>query len=763
MINLVDKILRFLAGKEDPVSIQTILKGLGLPRDDRSFLRSQLRELTRSGQVEKHGAKYWVPQDKGIGRQLKKAKHQSVKAKLSMTSKGFGYATLLEGVSGRRGESRDWMIPVHLLGKARHGDIVLVDWQGLNRGRPFGKVTRILKFGSQFLTGILRQTQHGMLFHPFHPHESPIPVPAGLERKLKAGYVAVFQRKQADSWVFKKMIGTLDDPSIDEEMVLSEQGIIHHFPDDVLAEAGELESRMEDNTIQRESFEHCNVFTVDGADARDFDDAIHIVKKESSGYELGVHIADVSHYVTPGSNCDRHASVLGNSTYLPHKAFPMLPRVLSENLCSLIPGVKRLTLSVIMQLDDQGSLLDYRIVKGWIVSRHRLNYGQVFAMGVEKDPDARAQFFDVVEDIDSCLILADRLHEARLDQGGLNIQSVEPRMILNDQNMMEKIWGQSGDESHQMIEMFMCLANETVAAFMASQNLLIPFRVHEPPEEKRILTFIEFLLASGVRIPHGLDLTSGHSLNRIMDEMEARGNPASNALWKTLLLRSLMRAQYSVENAGHFGLGLNYYAHFTSPIRRYADLVLHQILSGWLDHTRSGDRNRDSLILTCEHLSDCERQSADAERQFFRLKILRHLQPRVGDLFEGKISDVKKFGIFVELTGLFVSGLISIDKLDDDYRLKGYALVGQRKRKTYKIGDSVKVVLERLDLETRSMDLGFSARSQNEPRRTLLRGWSGKARARRPVGKKTNSRKKASRKKTGVCQGSCRSRKRKRR
>jgi len=741
--NFEDKLVQFLSSKEDPVSIQTILKGMGLPKSDKSMVRSQLRDFCRKGRIVKKGTKYWVADGQQVTKSLKQQKHSSIRGRLSITSKGFGFVQPSQDID--LGDGRDWFISDMDLNGARHGDTVLVDWKGSNRGRVQGRVSKILEFGTKYLVGSFTEEFTRMIFQPFNQNEAGIPVLQKFASKIVPGTVAIYERQSNGEWTFQKAIGSLDDPSIDEEIVCGERGIPLVFPDKVLEEAQRIDEERKDSASERESFVHLNVFTVDGADARDFDDAIHIIQSET-GFELGVHIADVSNYVTHHSLCDRHAGYLGNSTYLPHKAFPMLPRILSENLCSLNPDVERLTCSVIMQLDPEGNLLDYRVTKGRIISKRRLTYEQVYKMGVEKDEAVREEFSDVIEDIDLCLNLAGILREQRFEVGGLDIQTVEPRMTLNDDHMMEKVWGQSSNRSHQMIEMFMCLANQAVATYLAAKGVIFPYRIHERPEEQKILQFIESLSASGIRIPRDMNLNSGHFLNRVLDEIKVRSSAEKLPVWRTLLLRSLKRAHYSVENQGHFGLGLNYYCHFTSPIRRYADLVVHQVLTSLLAQEKPPKQVKEALSETCEHLSLRERDSAKAEHAFFRIKMLRHLAPEVGKEFDGVITDAKRYGLFIQLNDLFVDGLVSIEKLDDDYRLRGYALVGERKRKVYQVGDPVKVQIERIELTTRSLDLGFM-------------GITGR------VGRKTNDQNRSSRRskiKTSAESGSYR-KKRKRR
>ncbi|PIE02266.1 MAG: hypothetical protein CSA81_07815 [Acidobacteria bacterium] len=727
-----NKIIQLLRSKEDPVSIHTLLKGLGLPKNERSHLRSQLRNMSRKGQVVKKGNKFWIPDGKTVTRELKRKKHVRVQGKLAITSKGFGFVKIAQ-----EGLSRDWMIYEEDLNGAKHGDRVLVDWKGVSRGRTLGRVVEVVDFGKKHLLGSFEMEYSRLVFQPFSLHEASIPVSPEHAAGIQPGTVAVYVRNDKGGWSFEKTLGRLDDPAIDEELVLAKHGIPTQFPEKVVQEAESMGSSPQDEAISREDFSALNVFTVDGADARDFDDAIHVISTEY-GYELGVHIADVAHYVRRGSACDKHAQFLGNSTYLPHKAFPMLPRVLSENLCSLNPHVERLTCSVVMQLDREGNLMDFRITKGKIVSKHRLTYSQVYKMGIEKDVATRKAFSTVVEDIDICLKLAELLHQQRMELGGLNLQTSEPRMTLKEDHTLLKTWAESGTPANRMIEMFMCLANQVVATYMASKNKPIPYRIHEPPDQDKVAQFLESLSASGIAVPMDMDLDTGHFLNRILDEIQARASNENLFVWRTLLLRSLKRAEYHTENKGHFGLGLNYYCHFTSPIRRYADLIVHQLLSDMLerDVTDPGseeERVDDSAramvshsksVLTdiCQHLSERERGSDLAEKDFFKMKVLRYLQPRLGEEFEGVIVDARRFGLVVELKDLFTEGVVSIEKLNGDFRLRGYSLVSQRSGKTFRVGDPVAVILERIDLQLLEMDLGLKMASAFQGRMNSSKG-----------------------------------------
>jgi len=746
------QVVDLLKTKEDPITLHTLLKELGLPNSDRSFVRSVLRELARRGEVEKHGSKFWVPHGQAQSRQIKRRKHQRVKGRLFVNSKGKAFFAPLDAPSN----APDWIIETSSLGSAKHGDLVLVDWAG-HRGRPVGRVVDIVEFGRGQLVGLVETGVEGAIFHPFSLKEQAFPVKGSWLQQIQPDSMVVFQRSEQGEWAFSHLLGSINDPAIDDVRILSEFGITYEFPEQVLSEADRCEQDATDRARTRESFENLNVFTVDGADAKDFDDAIHILKNEF-GYELGVHIADVANFVTAGSQLDRHAELLGNSTYLPHRSFPMLPRVLSENLCSLNPDVSRWTLSVILQLDEDAQVRDFRITKGQIKSRTRLTYDLVQKIAVEKDAATRASFSHVCDDLELCLELAGKLEAIRREQGGLALEAEEPRMRINADHEVDEIWLQKGLPSHKMIEMFMCLANETVATFLGSNALALPYRVHEPPDPMKMETLRDALLAGGVRLPQGLKLNQGTSINRLMDEVRARSKPEKWAVWKTLLLRSLKRAIYHPENSGHFGLGLSHYCHFTSPIRRYADLLIHQILTDHLEEKAHRNLEGDELESICIHISGTERASASAENAFFKLKMLRALHSRLGDECAGIIVDVRNAGLMVELNDLFVEGMVPVEDLGDRYRdqfkVNGFSLVGTRTGRCFSIGDAVTVRIERVDIETRRMQLGLvyaktSLRPESQARSgrsgSRFRGRSGSTRKGPSPAKKSGSRKKKGR------------------
>jgi ribonuclease R len=489
-----------------------------------------------------------------------------------------------------------------------------------------------------------------------------------------------------------------------------ENGIETEFPQECLSQANGFGADMEFELGDRRDFRDQLVFTVDGETAKDFDDALHFVD-HGDFIEVGVHIADVSHFVPPGSPLDQWAAAQGNSTYLPHKAIPMLPEALSTNLCSLNPDVPRYTLSAVIHFSRDGQIRSYRFFKGLIQSSHRLTYTQVDALAVEKNEEDRNQYPEnLLKALDLSIELSRAMHKKRHAEGGLAIEMIDPRIQLDkDQNITGiQLFLQS--DANRMIEAFMCATNECVARFFDDQGITIPYRIHDAPDPEKLEQLSAFLATFEVEIPPDIVESPGRGLNKLIQAVKDAPNAQ---VLQTQILKSMKMAEYSTDNHGHFGLASTDYAHFTSPIRRYADLVIHQRLSRILSDPKITPEQFDDTLLNdiCRHISTKERDSAKAEQSFVQLKMLRHLEDEVGGEFGGVISEVKPFGLFILLHKYQTSGLVHIEELGDDYYEfipEQLALVGESRGKVYKVGLEVTVVLTRVDFLQRKIDLTFA-------------------------------------------------------
>jgi ribonuclease R len=450
------------------------------------------------------------------------------------------------------------------------------------------------------------------------------------------------------------------------------------------------------------------IVTIDPDDARDFDDAIQVEKIEHDGWLLGVHIADVSTYVQPGSALDREARFRGNSVYLPDRVLPMLPERLSNGVCSLRPNVDRLTHSVFIQFDGRGGPRNARFARSVIRSAHRLTYKEAFSLLKSRSHDQLGQKLHLAWE------LASLLRRKRFERGSLDLDFPEVKVRLDPSGKPIQLERIDNDESHQLIEEFMLAANEAVARALKNRAIPTIYRVHENPDPEKLAEFREFVLSFQYQIG---DLTHRAELQRLLDSL--RGKPEEQAL-KVGLLKSLKRARYLPQPLGHYGLAKANYAHFTSPIRRYADLVVHRSLAQ-MESRKKSQSDMGQLSSTAEHISGTERNAAEAEIESVRMKKLeffqRQLDERNPQIFRASIVDVRNYGLMVELPDALITGLVHISSIIDDFYsfdATQRRLIGRRSRKRFSIGDEVRVLVVRVDAFKRQID--FTLADETKPK-----------------------------------------------
>jgi ribonuclease R len=445
-------------------------------------------------------------------------------------------------------------------------------------------------------------------------------------------------------------------------------------------------------------------FTIDGENARDFDDAVSI-EKEKDGLKLYVSISDVSHYVKERSPLDEEAFLRGTSVYFPDRAIPMFPPELSNELCCLQPKLDRLTLTVELRYDMDGEKRETRFYPSVICSNERLTYTIVKRILVNEDAELRDKFRSLLPSLEWMTDLSQRLRQRRIERGTLDFDLPEPEVILNLQGETKEIIRAERNLAHQIIEEFMIAANEAVAHFLEESGSPSIYRIHEPPGREAIDEFRRFVSHLGYKIRKESD-HSPKELQKVL--LEVKGRPEEKVV-NNILLRSMKWAKYSAKNLGHFGLASDAYTHFTSPIRRYPDLMIHRILKRILSK-RDGRISEEELAKKADHLSRRERVAMEAEREILDRYRIRFMRDKVGDVFEGVISGVTAFGFFVEMKDIFVEGLVRVTSLHDDYyqyHENRYCLIGERTHKTFRIGDEVKVRVDRVDVERRHIDFGL--------------------------------------------------------
>jgi ribonuclease R len=562
-----------------------------------------------------------------------------------------------------------------------------------------------------------------------------------------------------------EVFGREDDFGVDVEIMIRKFHLPHHFPEAALEEAQDAPATISAQELQRrQDFRHLPIVTIDGETARDFDDAVLVRKIENGNFELQVHIADVAQYVTPESALDQEARLRGTSVYFPDRAVPMLPLELSTDICSLRPQVDRLVLSCIMEVDHHGEIVNYELGEGVIRSAERMTYTSVNAV-LENDAAMRERYAPLVATFELMRELALILRRKREKRGSIDFDLPEPVIEFDDLGLMKSIARSERNIAHRLIEEFMLSANECVAGHLESNHIASLYRIHEKPDAKRVYDFETIAATFGYSLGVGAlpihrvnlkaDRRAAYGTGKRVREIEVSkevhitprmyqkltekiaGKPEERIL-SYLMLRSLKQARYSEENLGHFALAASSYTHFTSPIRRYPDLIVHRILKEVLnqnsrpvakDATRMGhptivekaspwSKRRDSragapalhdlggpialeeLHDIAEESSQTERRADDAERELMEWKKVKFMQDRVGEDFDGLITSVTKFGFFVELTDLFVEGLVPLNTLIDDrytYHENTREIIGQRSRRIYRIGQRIRVLVDRID------------------------------------------------------------------
>jgi len=521
---------------------------------------------------------------------------------------------------------------------------------------------------------------------------------------LKITRTATASRPAAGEVV--ERLGRMEDPGVDLRVILAQYQLSAEFPATVVAETEAAATSVPESEIaKRSDFRPWTTITIDPETAKDHDDAISVARHSNGNYVLAVHIADVAHYVREGSALDACAYERGNSVYFPGFVVPMLPHALSSRICSLVEGEDRLTQTAVMEIDHQGRVVDAQFHDGVIKSAGKLAYKDAQAI-LDGDADARGRFPQAVETVELSAELARVLNQARKDRGSLDFDLPEPELQLSPLGVVESISSNPRLFSMRMIEEFMLLANEAVAKALWAKNVATLYRIHESPDPDRLEEYLELVRTFGYTVTADLEHPQGRDFQRILRQVEGR---PEEKLLTYLMLRTQRLARYASENLGHFGLASENYLHFTSPIRRYPDLVAHRALRA-MRHGQDPAQVSWPLEDMAAHLGETERKAADAERDLIEWKKARFMSSRVGEVLPGVISSVTPFGLFVQLTDVFVEGLVHITTMSDDYYVfadTAHALRGERTKRTYRLGDRVDVQVIKVDMDRRQINLAL--------------------------------------------------------
>ena len=693
------KILKLLRAKTNrPMKFSELMHLLSIPENQRREFRAQLKEMAHEGSVVKlRGGRYGLPDEMNL-----------IPGVLSGHPDGYGFVITED-------DSNDIYIGRQKLGGAMHNDHVLVrvEAHAQRFGRQEGRIVRILERRTPTLVGLFEAlNRDGWVIPSEHKYFQDVFVPGKEKKGAKPGQLVSVEiityptRNHPPVGRVIKVLGDANDPEVELRSILHKFGVRQDFSPKVQKQVEKISGSVSDREKkQRRDLTEEMIFTIDGESAKDFDDAVSLETTET-GYVLGVHIADVSHYVTENSPLDKEALERGTSIYYADGVIPMLPFELSNEMCSLKPRQERLTLSASITFDKQGNVLNYEIFDSVIKSKFRFTYNQVAEM--LESGSAEKKYTDALPVLQNMFELSQMLRKRRFQEGSVDFNIPEPFIVINAKGQVENIVKAEHNVAHELIEEFMLAANRVVAEHLHKKNLPGIHRIHEPPDQDKLHRFQEFIKDIGFRLPNLRDVQSSHLQSLLV---RARGHAQERTL-NMLLLRSLKKAVYSEKDPGHFCLGFEHYTHFTSPIRRYPDLATHRMIKAFLAKKKATQQERKKLLPQsrdqAEQSSMREIKAVEVEREVANLRRAQFMADKVGKEYSGHVSSVTGFGLFVELDEVFVEGLIHISSLGDDYYVfyeHEHMLKGQHKHKTYCIGDPMRVRVTRVDISKKQIDL----------------------------------------------------------
>ncbi|SFS32032.1 ribonuclease R [Marininema halotolerans] len=707
MVDEREIIQRMVQESYRPMTLKELQENFGadIPGEQEAFERV-LRTLEEEGRVVRtRSDRFGLPERLNM-----------VRGRLQGNAKGFGFVI----PDAEMPFDSDLFIHGNEMNGAMDGDIVLARIQGQEEGkRPEGEVVRILKRGRLQVVGTYMDSKHfGFVIPDDKRLSSDIFIPkngrndADHGDKVVVKLVAYPEGSKSAEGEIVEVLGHRDDPGVDILAIIRKYQLPEAFPAEVIHEADQVPEKISEEEIQsqnRRDLRDRVMVTIDGADAKDLDDAVSIEPLANGHFRLGVHIADVSYYVKEGSTLDQEAYARGNSVYLVDRVIPMLPQRLSNGICSLNPQVDRLTMTCDMEIDAEGMVVHHEIYPSVICTNERMTYDDVTRILVEKDQELIERYQSLVPHFEKMAELADILRKKRVDRGAIDFDFPEAKIKLDEEGKPIAIVKRPRTVSEMMIEEFMLAANETVAEHFYKLKIPFMYRIHEHPDPEKLQAFFEFITIFGQTAKGSAQKVKPRVLQKILERVE--GKPEEKVISK-VMLRSMQQAKYSAECLGHFGLAATFYSHFTSPIRRYPDLIIHRIMREVFEHNGKSLPEKRKAELTAwlpeagQHTSDRERVAVDAERDTDDLKKAEFMADKVGDVFEGTISSVTSFGMFVELENT-VEGLIHVSCMNDDYYNYDdvtLRMSGERTGKVYNIGDKVTIRVTGVNMEEHKVD-----------------------------------------------------------
>ncbi|CAM4055194.1 ribonuclease R [Bacillus manliponensis] len=698
----IDKLLSFM--KEEaykPLTVQELEEAFGIEEvaDFKEFVKALVVMEDQGLVVRTRSNRYGLPEKMNL-----------VRGKLIGHERGFAFV-----VPEEKGTD-DIFIPPTELNGAMHGDTVLARISSQSSGsRKEGSIVRIIERGTKTLVGTYTESKNfGFVIPDNKRWTSDIFILKSASMGAVDGHKVVVKitsypenRLSAEGEVIQ-ILGHKNDPGVDILSVIHKHNLPLTFPEDVMEHANSVpETISEEDVKDRRDLRNEVIVTIDGADAKDLDDAVTVTKLENGNYKLGVHIADVSHYVHEDSPIDREAAERATSVYLVDRVIPMIPHRLSNGICSLNPKVDRLTLSCEMEINQLGDVVKHEIFQSVIKTTERMTYSDVRSILEDEDEELIKRYEPLVPMFKDMAELASVLRDKRMRRGAIDFDFKEAKVLVDEEGKPTEVIMRDRSVAEKLIEEFMLVANETVAEHFHWMNVPFMYRVHEDPKEDKLERFFEFVTNFGYAVKGRANEIHPRALQQILEMVQ--GQPEEVVI-STVMLRSMKQARYDAESLGHFGLSTEFYTHFTSPIRRYPDTIVHRlireyIINGKID-AKTQAKWRESLPDIAEHSSNMERRAVEAERETDELKKAEYMLDKVGEEYDGIISSVTNFGLFVELPNT-IEGLVHVSYLTDDYYRydeQHFAMIGERTGNVFRIGDEITVRVINVNKDERAID-----------------------------------------------------------
>ncbi|TDT50752.1 ribonuclease R [Fonticella tunisiensis] len=704
MSRIKEKLLDFMREEAyKPMTAEELALIFDINKKEWGMFYSILDEMELEGKVIKtRKNRYGIPERMNM-----------VVGKLQGNPKGFGF--VIPDIEGQP----DVYIPAEGINGAMHNDRVIakIVKEGIPGKKIEGEIIRILERANTKIVGTFEKSDYfGFVIPDDKRIYQDIFIPKADINGAKNGYKVVVEvvkwpekRRNPEGKIIE-ILGSRDNPGIDILSIIKKYNLPEEFPEEVEKYAAKIPDEIDEREYERRrDLRNLKIVTIDGEDAKDLDDAVSVEKLPDGKYRLGVHIADVTYYVKEKSPLDKEAFKRATSVYLVDRVIPMLPKKLSNGLCSLNPRVDRLTLTCMMTIDSSGRVVDHEIFESIIKTCERMTYTEVTKILRDRDPELMERYSYLIEDFKIMEELCNILYNKRMQRGALDFEFEESKIVLDEKGKPVEIKPYEREIANRIIEEFMLVCNETVAEHMYWSGVPFVYRVHEDPDEEKLAVFGEFIHNLGYFMRPTREIHP-KVLQEILEEVKGK---REEAVVSTLLLRSLKQARYSPECTGHFGLSARYYCHFTSPIRRYPDLAIHRIIkefiAGKIDEKRE-KKLRKFVEDASKQSSDMERVAQEAERETEDLKKVEFMSDKIGNVYTGIISSVTSFGMFVELENT-IEGLVHISNMVDDFYIydeKHYSLIGERMRKVYRLGDTVTVKVIKTDIENRTIDFALA-------------------------------------------------------